>query len=113
MGKGVQYVNYEYDMWDVSILMFILEGNLEVWSNKQYEKIIVYVQNRHYGYQLVENWQNTKLYIGYHCFVSIIVLDIDDQLYIYNLGKIKGVSSIITNSTPLRLPKHRPLHWWM
>lgn len=74
MGKGVQYVNYEYDMWDVSILMFILEGNLEVWSNKQYEKIIVYVQNRHYGYQLVENWQNTKfvhwlsLFCIYHCF---------------------------------------------
>ncbi len=30
VGKGVQYVKYEYDMWDVSILMFILEGTLEV-----------------------------------------------------------------------------------
>jgi hypothetical protein len=31
VGEGVQYVNYEYDMWDASILMFILEGNLKVW----------------------------------------------------------------------------------
>jgi hypothetical protein len=35
-------------------------------------------------------------------------LDIDEQLYIYNLGKIEGASSKITNSTPLGLPKHRP-----
>jgi hypothetical protein len=77
------------------------------------EKNIVCVHNRHYGYHLVENWQNTKFVHWFSLFCIYNGLDIDDQLYIYNLGKIKGASSIITNSKPLGLPKHRPLHWWM